>query len=610
MPRDGAGNYILPAGNPVVSGTVITPTWANPTMDDIAFEMTDSLSRSGKGGMLVPFLNQDGTEGAPGITWIGEPSTGFFREGSSDMRAAVGGVVKTRWIAGDLGFEVWDGTAFQKPAYAGADQTITGAWTFTKEVATGVYPITISGTAPFQQFIQTGAVADEKNWRWGATAGAFFFQSRTDIDGGGTNWLTVNRSGATVSDATFGVTVIVPNNVSFGGRDSGNTVNVRLAKINASDQFELGASNVNGFFDAFSNLVTRIGDVTVADFVSRANGSLQISDSAGVLSNAMRLGGNKQTITNSTTLANDNFFFGDISTGGETRVIGMTAADKVQVGQSSSVVTGMDLFSGEASTEFQFMVSTAVVAKIDNVGFLCPLDKRLSFTDTLGDVKAGIFFQNDLDMRVGGTDNPNASMRCGFAGEINNVIGNVTTLSVQTNRAICKSNLVGQVAADFFIQFQDANGLNNGQIGNPAGADELRIQGQGGQDIRLEALAVTFNVIGTSAVAANAVFIDANNSIKVSTSARKYKRDIVPIAKKVMERVLGMNPVRYRSRAKGDDPNMEFYGLTAEDVHAVDPRLVHMRNGKPDGVQYDRVAVLLLGVVQDMAKRLKVLENA
>ncbi|GAF72642.1 unnamed protein product, partial [marine sediment metagenome] len=57
MPRDGSGNYTLPSGNPVVSGTLITPSWANPTMSDLGNEMTDSLSRSGKGGMTVAFQN-------------------------------------------------------------------------------------------------------------------------------------------------------------------------------------------------------------------------------------------------------------------------------------------------------------------------------------------------------------------------------------------------------------------------------------------------------------------------------------------------------------------------------------------------------------------------
>ena len=48
MPRSGTGTYSLPAANPVVTGTQITTSWANPTMADIAAELTNSLPRDGQ----------------------------------------------------------------------------------------------------------------------------------------------------------------------------------------------------------------------------------------------------------------------------------------------------------------------------------------------------------------------------------------------------------------------------------------------------------------------------------------------------------------------------------------------------------------------------------
>mgnify|MGYP003645239490 CR=1 FL=1 len=119
MPRDSAGNYALPAGNPVVSGTVIDTTWANPTMTDIATAIQDSLSRSGEGGMLVAFRNVDGTEAAPGITFSNELGTGMYRAATGDMRAAVQGVGVVRFrddsgaAAGEQNpLQVWDGSTF------------------------------------------------------------------------------------------------------------------------------------------------------------------------------------------------------------------------------------------------------------------------------------------------------------------------------------------------------------------------------------------------------------------------------------------------------------------------------------------------------------------
>jgi hypothetical protein len=48
MSRNGSGTYTLPAGNPVVSGTTITSTWANGTLSDIATALTGSIASDGQ----------------------------------------------------------------------------------------------------------------------------------------------------------------------------------------------------------------------------------------------------------------------------------------------------------------------------------------------------------------------------------------------------------------------------------------------------------------------------------------------------------------------------------------------------------------------------------
>lgn len=79
MSRASNGAYTLPTGNPVVTGTVISSNWANTTLSDLATEMTDSLDRSGKGGMLAPFGSVDGAVALPGMTFNSEPSSGLYR---------------------------------------------------------------------------------------------------------------------------------------------------------------------------------------------------------------------------------------------------------------------------------------------------------------------------------------------------------------------------------------------------------------------------------------------------------------------------------------------------------------------------------------------------
>jgi hypothetical protein len=48
MSRNGSGVYNLPAGNPVITGTTISTTWANNTLNDIAATLTDSVAADGQ----------------------------------------------------------------------------------------------------------------------------------------------------------------------------------------------------------------------------------------------------------------------------------------------------------------------------------------------------------------------------------------------------------------------------------------------------------------------------------------------------------------------------------------------------------------------------------
>ncbi len=87
--RNSGGTYSLPAGNPVISGTTITSTWANTTLTDLGTEVTNSLDRQGRGGMAAPLKIVNGTVSAPGLTSASETSSGLFRNASGDWRFSV-----------------------------------------------------------------------------------------------------------------------------------------------------------------------------------------------------------------------------------------------------------------------------------------------------------------------------------------------------------------------------------------------------------------------------------------------------------------------------------------------------------------------------------------
>jgi hypothetical protein len=114
MPRNGSGTYTLPTGNPVEPNTVIEAEWANTTLDDIGNEITDSLSRTGEGGMLAPLRFYSGSSSVPGIAWLDETSTGFYRSGAGEFWATV------------LGTEVVQFTDNGVLIPAGVDLTVEG----------------------------------------------------------------------------------------------------------------------------------------------------------------------------------------------------------------------------------------------------------------------------------------------------------------------------------------------------------------------------------------------------------------------------------------------------------------------------------------------------
>ncbi len=90
MPRNSSGTYSLyTPGNPVVTSTVISSTWANNTLADLASAITDSLSRSGDGGMQAPLELDNGAIGGPGLTWATETTSGWYRASAGNFRFSI-----------------------------------------------------------------------------------------------------------------------------------------------------------------------------------------------------------------------------------------------------------------------------------------------------------------------------------------------------------------------------------------------------------------------------------------------------------------------------------------------------------------------------------------
>jgi len=151
----------------------------------------------------------------------------------------------------------------------------------------------------------------------------------------------------------------------------------------------------------------------------------------------------------------------------------------------------------------------------------------------------------------------------------------------------------------------------------------------------------------TTASAAN-VFIASNGDIQRSTSSIRYKTNVETLEQGYADNVIfNARPVWYRSLCEADNGSWSYYGLIAEEVAELDPRLVFWGRPtkevlqeeakdavlddegnvvepareatytnvedtdaelRPEGVQYDRLTVMLIDVVQRQQKAIEALE--
>ena len=146
----------------------------------------------------------------------------------------------------------------------------------------------------------------------------------------------------------------------------------------------------------------------------------------------------------------------------------------------------------------------------------------------------------------------------------------------------------------------------------------------------------------TTAAAAN-VNIASNGALTRSTSSLQYKTNVEALSDEHADNVIfSTKPIWYRSSCEVDNCEWSWYGLGAEDVAEIDPRLVHWRTTETqqvereesfeedgeiktevfqdtvevplsepvaEGVQYDRFVPHLINVIQRLTKRIEVLEN-
>jgi hypothetical protein len=105
--------------------------------------MTDSLSRSGQGGMTAQFKIDDGTVTSPGLQFTAEANSGLYRALAFDVRMAIGGVDLMRWTTAD-GTQLWDGAVWKSLIF---DAPVDGEYYSRSDNAWAIDPAIVQNTA-------------------------------------------------------------------------------------------------------------------------------------------------------------------------------------------------------------------------------------------------------------------------------------------------------------------------------------------------------------------------------------------------------------------------------------------------------------------------------
>ena len=224
MSRNGSGTYSLPAGNPVVTGTTITSTWANSTLTDIASALTQSVSADGQTPMTgslnmasnkiialgTPTASTDAVTKAYADALIAGGGAGVFTS-VTDSGLTSGRVTyaTTGGLLTDSSTFTYDGTTVTSTKFAGAFNGTLGATTPTTAVVTS---LTDSGLTTGRVTYATtgGLLTDSANLTFNGT-------TLTTANDASISGLTVGKGGgASDTNAVVGKLALTANTTGVG----------------------------------------------------------------------------------------------------------------------------------------------------------------------------------------------------------------------------------------------------------------------------------------------------------------------------------------------------------------------------------------------------------
>ena len=258
MARNGSGTYSLPAGNPVTTGTTISSTWANNTLNDMASALTTSIAYDGQ---TVPVANLP--MGGNVHTGVGNATTRTNYASSADVQDGtltyLTGVSGTDTITAIGPISMTAYATGQALRFTAAGNTVT-AGSF---VVGQTYVILVVGTTDFTLI---GASSNTVGVSFTATGVGTGTGTATGGNISTTVTLNVNGIGAK------SVTKINGSPLAIGDIPSGAVVSVAYDGTKFQIQSSVGVSSFSGGATGLTPSSATSGAVTLAGVLGKLNG--------------------------------------------------------------------------------------------------------------------------------------------------------------------------------------------------------------------------------------------------------------------------------------------------------------------------------------------------
>ncbi len=324
-------------------------------------------------------------------------------------------------------------------------------------------------------------------------------------------------------------------------------------------------------------------------------------------------GSNKLMIDNydgassTTSLIYGDFYTNALKINGTLNVTGATDIDNY-----------LSLYAGTAVNEFstdgtmagnsdyavptESAVRSYVLANKDNLGnHIATQNIRLSGYYLSNDGgNEGVYVDTDGDVGIG-TNSP-GSNRLKVLNNASGIAGSTGYFENSNSTGIGLS--VFATSTDVALYVEQKNTTSSGYIAKFASQyggvwkERFNIANTG-------ALFAPYLAAGTG----TALYLTSGNEIVKYSSSKKYKKEITPLSLDI-HKFMSLQPVSFKWNEKSASEGKKDYGFIAEDVEKVDPLLaVYNEDGSIEGVDYQKINIILLKMVQEQERKIEELEK-